>query len=39
LEKEGVKVEKIYREKIRKILKTKGMRCIESVNSVRRRIF
>jgi len=39
LEREGVKVEWKYREKIGRILGFRGMKCIESINSVRKRIF
>ena len=39
LEREGVKVEWRYREKIGRILGFRGMKCIESINSFRKRIF
>jgi len=39
LEREGVKVEKRYREEIGKILGLRGMKSIESVNSLKKRIF
>jgi 5S rRNA maturation endonuclease (ribonuclease M5) len=38
LEREGVKVENRYREKIGVILGLRGMKSIESLNSLRRRI-
>ncbi len=39
LEHEDVKVERMYREKIGRILGFRGMKCIESINSFRKRIF
>jgi len=39
LEREGVKVENQYRGKIGRILGLRGMRCIESVNALKKRIF
>ena len=39
LEREGVKVEKRYREEIGKILGLRGMKSIESINSLRNRVF
>lgn len=39
LEREGVKVERMYREKIGRILGLRGMKCIESINSFRNKVF
>ncbi len=39
LEREGVKVEKRYREEIGRILGLRGIRCIESMNSFRIKVF
>ena len=39
LEREGIKVEKRYRDEVGKILGFRGMRSIESVNSLKKRIF
>ena len=39
LEREGIKIEKRYRDEIGKILGFRGMKCIESMNSFRKRIF
>lgn len=38
LEREGVKVERRYREKIGRVLGLRGMKCVESVNSLKKRI-
>ena len=39
LERAGIKVEKRYRDELGKILGFRGMRSIESVNSLKKRIF
>ncbi|MDI6810415.1 MAG: toprim domain-containing protein [archaeon] len=39
LEREGIKVEKRYRDEVGRILGFRGMRSIESVNSLKKRIF
>jgi len=39
LERAGIKVEKRYREEVGRILGFRGMRSIESVNSLKKRIF
>ncbi len=39
LEHAGIKVEKRYRDEIGRILGFRGMRCIESVNALKKRIF
>jgi 5S rRNA maturation endonuclease (ribonuclease M5) len=39
LERVGVKVENRYRERIGRILGLRGMKCIESLNSLMKRIF
>ncbi|MHC1635675.1 MAG: toprim domain-containing protein [Candidatus Methanospirareceae archaeon] len=38
LEKEGVKVEKVYRKKIGRILRERGVKCIEAVSALKKRI-
>ena len=39
LEREGIKVEKRHREEVGRILGFRGMKSIESVNSLKKRIF
>lgn len=39
LERVGVKVENRYRERIGRVLGLRGMKCIESLNSLMKRIF
>ena len=39
LEREGIKVERRYREEVGRILGLRGMKSIESVNSLKKRIF